>query len=98
MIDAVVIGAGQSGLAAAHALSYLEPTERDHRKGISTVHPGLGYVGLEWQRSFASATHRSTAQPRSSGTSRFGAGRPSAGGRSAPERTRSSPILRASHR
>lgn len=29
-----------------------------HRGGVSTVHPGLGYVGLEWQRSFASATLR----------------------------------------
>ncbi len=40
------------------ALSYLDPPERGHRKGISTVHPGLGFVGLEWQRSFASATLR----------------------------------------
>ncbi len=40
------------------ALSYLDPAERGHRKGISTVHPGLGFVGLEWQRSFASATLR----------------------------------------
>lgn len=29
-----------------------------HHGGISTVLPGLGYVGLEWQRSFASATLR----------------------------------------
>ncbi|TDE33937.1 NAD(P)-binding domain-containing protein [Actinomadura sp. 6K520] len=29
-----------------------------HRAGISTAVPGLGYVGLEWQRSFASATLR----------------------------------------
>lgn len=29
-----------------------------HRGGVSTTHPGLGYVGLEWQRSFASATLR----------------------------------------
>lgn len=40
------------------ALSYLDPAERGHLKGISTVHPGLGFVGLEWQRSFASATLR----------------------------------------
>jgi putative flavoprotein involved in K+ transport len=40
------------------ALSYLDAAEFGHRKGISTVHPGLGYVGLEWQRSFASATLR----------------------------------------
>ncbi|WP_346041711.1 flavin-containing monooxygenase [Actinomadura chokoriensis] len=28
------------------------------RAGVSTTVPGLGYVGLEWQRSFASATLR----------------------------------------
>lgn len=28
------------------------------RRGLSTTHPGLGFVGLEWQRSFASATLR----------------------------------------
>jgi putative flavoprotein involved in K+ transport len=40
------------------ALSYLDSSEQGYRKGISTVHPGLGFVGLEWQRSFASATLR----------------------------------------
>jgi putative flavoprotein involved in K+ transport len=40
------------------ALSYLDPLEHGHSRGISTVHPGLGYVGMEWQRSFASATLR----------------------------------------
>lgn len=29
-----------------------------HRGGVSSTHPGLGYVGLEWQRSFSSATLR----------------------------------------
>ncbi|MBA9005232.1 flavin-containing monooxygenase [Thermomonospora cellulosilytica] len=29
-----------------------------HRGGICLTHPGLGFVGLEWQRSFASATLR----------------------------------------
>jgi putative flavoprotein involved in K+ transport len=29
-----------------------------HRGGLSLTHPGLGFVGLEWQRSFASATLR----------------------------------------
>ncbi|MBB3053017.1 putative flavoprotein involved in K+ transport [Prauserella isguenensis] len=28
------------------------------KRGVSTTHLGLGYVGLEWQRSFASATLR----------------------------------------
>lgn len=26
------------------ALSYLDPAERTHSRGLSTVHPGLGYV------------------------------------------------------
>ncbi len=29
-----------------------------HRHGVSTTVPGLGFVGLEWQRGFASATLR----------------------------------------
>ncbi|MBA0046576.1 NAD(P)-binding domain-containing protein [Mycobacteroides sp. LB1] len=29
-----------------------------HRNGVSTTHQGLGYVGLEWQRSLSSATLR----------------------------------------
>ena len=29
-----------------------------HRRGVSTSMPGLGYVGLEYQRSIASATLR----------------------------------------
>ncbi|MUM19259.1 NAD(P)/FAD-dependent oxidoreductase [Mycobacterium sp. CBMA271] len=29
-----------------------------HRNGVSTTHRGLGYVGLEWQRSLSSATLR----------------------------------------
>jgi putative flavoprotein involved in K+ transport len=40
------------------ALSYLAPEHRHQKRGLSTVHPGLGFVGLEWQRSFASATLR----------------------------------------
>ncbi|MFD5247150.1 flavin-containing monooxygenase [Amycolatopsis sp. NPDC058340] len=46
-------------------LSYLDPLgalASDGRplqdRGLSTTHPGLAYVGLEWQRSFASATLR----------------------------------------
>jgi putative flavoprotein involved in K+ transport len=29
-----------------------------HKRGISTAHPGLGFVGLEWQHSLSSATLR----------------------------------------
>ncbi|MBK0868746.1 NAD(P)/FAD-dependent oxidoreductase [Saccharopolyspora sp. HNM0986] len=46
-------------------LSYLDGTGAltadglpRHKRGLSTTVPGLGYVGLEWQRSFASATLR----------------------------------------
>ena len=29
-----------------------------HRRGLSSTHPGLGYVGLDWQRSLSSASLR----------------------------------------
>lgn len=52
-VDTILLATGYRPV-----LSYLDPDERDHRKGISAVHPGLGFVGMEWQRSFASATLR----------------------------------------
>ncbi|HZG89228.1 MAG TPA: NAD(P)-binding domain-containing protein [Pseudonocardia sp.] len=46
-------------------LGYLAPLEAlddtgapRHDRGLSSTHPGLGHVGLEWQRSLASATLR----------------------------------------
>lgn len=33
-----------------------------HRAGVSTTHRGLGYVGLEWQRSLSSATIRGVSR------------------------------------
>ncbi|MFG2018133.1 flavin-containing monooxygenase [Actinomadura geliboluensis] len=50
---------GVDYLAGLGALD--EESRPRHRGGISTTHPGLGYVGLEWQRSFASATLRGVA-------------------------------------
>jgi putative flavoprotein involved in K+ transport len=51
------------------AVDYLAPLgalDADGRprqqRGLSTTHPGLGYVGLEWQRSLASATVRGVAR------------------------------------
>ncbi|OLF16254.1 flavin-containing monooxygenase [Actinophytocola xanthii] len=52
-VDTVVLATGYRP-----ELSYLDPAERGQVRGISTVHNGLGFVGLEWQRSFASATLR----------------------------------------
>ncbi|HSA53368.1 MAG TPA: NAD(P)-binding domain-containing protein [Yinghuangia sp.] len=50
-------------------LGYLEPVgalDADgrplHRAGVSTAVPGLGYVGLEWQRSLSSASLRGAAR------------------------------------
>jgi putative flavoprotein involved in K+ transport len=50
---------GVDYLAGLGALD--EDGQPRHRGGLSTTHPGLGYVGLEWQRSFASATLRGVA-------------------------------------
>jgi putative flavoprotein involved in K+ transport len=53
-VDALVLATGYRA-----DLGYLGPTGRPaHRGGVSTELPGLGFVGLERQRSFASATLR----------------------------------------
>ncbi|MFL1375972.1 MULTISPECIES: flavin-containing monooxygenase [unclassified Nocardiopsis] len=59
-VDAVLLATGYRP-----ALEHLAPTgaldgagRPLHRGGISTAVPGLGYVGLEFQRGFASATLR----------------------------------------
>lgn len=50
-VDTIILATGYRP-----ALSYLD--NADQVRGLSTVHSGLGFVGLEWQRSFASATLR----------------------------------------
>jgi putative flavoprotein involved in K+ transport len=62
-IDAVILATGYrphlpylAGTGALNARG--EPL---HRAGVSTTVPGLGYVGLEFQRSIASATLRGAA-------------------------------------
>jgi putative flavoprotein involved in K+ transport len=50
-VDTIILATGYRP-----ALSYLDNPAQV--RGLSTVHPGLGFVGLEWQRSFASATLR----------------------------------------
>ncbi|MGI5171816.1 flavin-containing monooxygenase [Spirillospora sp. CA-253888] len=59
-VDAVLLATGyRPGVDYLAGLGALDGQGRPpHRGGISTTHPGLGYVGLEWQRSFASATLR----------------------------------------
>ena len=59
-VDAVILATGYrpevSFLAGSGALD--DDGLPLHRHGVSTTVPGLGYVGLEFQRSFASATVR----------------------------------------
>lgn len=65
-VDTVIFATGYK-----NKLSHLEATggidtkgEPIHEAGISTVVPGLYYVGIEGQRSVASATLRGVAQMR----------------------------------
>lgn len=59
-VDAVLLATGYRPdlgyLAGLGALD--EDGEPRQLRGLSCTHPGLGYVGLEWQRSLASATLR----------------------------------------
>jgi putative flavoprotein involved in K+ transport len=59
-VDAIVLATGYRP-----DLDYLRPLGALdaegwplHRGGVSSTHPGLGYFGLEWQRSLSSATLR----------------------------------------
>ncbi|GAD83352.1 NAD(P)/FAD-dependent oxidoreductase [Nocardia asteroides NBRC 15531] len=78
-VDTIILATGyRPNLTYLSDLGALDADGRPHhRKGISTTHPGLGYLGLEWQRSLSSASLRGvgrdaawlvdrlTAQPRS---------------------------------
>ena len=59
-IDAVVLATGyRPKLDFLREMGALDDTGQPmHAGGISQTHEGLAYVGLEWQRSFASATLR----------------------------------------
>jgi putative flavoprotein involved in K+ transport len=59
-VDVVLLATGyRPGVGYLDELGALDGDGHPlHRGGISTTHQGLGYVGLEWQRSFASATLR----------------------------------------
>jgi putative flavoprotein involved in K+ transport len=52
-VDVVVLATGYRP-----DLPYLRTLGTDHDRGVSRHHRGLGFVGLEWQRSLSSATLR----------------------------------------
>lgn len=52
-VDAIILATGYRP-----DLPYLSKLGVEHDRGISRRHPGLGFVGLEWQRSLSSATLR----------------------------------------
>lgn len=59
-VDTIILATGYTpNLNYLTELGALTDTGRPrHKKGLSTTHPGLGYVGLEWQRSLSSASLR----------------------------------------
>ncbi|APE38595.1 FAD-dependent oxidoreductase [Nocardia mangyaensis] len=59
-VDTIILATGyRPDLTYLHSLGALDDTGRPlHRKGVSTTHPGLGYLGLEWQRTLSSASLR----------------------------------------
>lgn len=59
-VDTILLATGfRPGLPYLTGLRALDAAGAPRqRRGLSTTHPGLGYVGLEWQRSFSSATIR----------------------------------------
>ncbi|WP_232805706.1 flavin-containing monooxygenase [Glycomyces xiaoerkulensis] len=63
-VDAVLLATGyRPDLGYLSGLGALDETGMPrHTGGVSTTHPGLAYVGLEFQRSFASNTLRGAAR------------------------------------
>jgi putative flavoprotein involved in K+ transport len=59
-IDTIVLATGcRPGVDYLDGLGVLDEAGRPrHDRGVAIGQPGLGFVGLEWQRSFASATLR----------------------------------------
>ncbi|WP_431929322.1 flavin-containing monooxygenase [Amycolatopsis tucumanensis] len=59
-VDAIILATGfRPAFPYLRGLGALDSTGAPRqRRGLSTTHRGLGYVGLEWQRGFASATIR----------------------------------------
>lgn len=63
-VDAIILATGyRPNLGYLSDLGALDPRGLPrHLGGISTTHPGLVYLGLEGQRSFASNTLRGVSQ------------------------------------
>jgi putative flavoprotein involved in K+ transport len=59
-VDAVILATGyRAEVSYLHRTGALDGDGQPlHRRGVSSAVPGLGYVGLEYQRSYASATVR----------------------------------------
>ena len=59
-VDTILLATGyRPGVSYLDGLGALDDAGAPRqRRGLSTTHPGLGYVGLEWQRSFSSASIR----------------------------------------
>jgi putative flavoprotein involved in K+ transport len=62
-VDTILLATGyRPSLDYLNGLGTLDQTGHPrHRGGVSLTHRGLGFVGLEWQRSFSSATLRGVA-------------------------------------
>lgn len=63
-VDVIIFATGyRPNLDYLAPLGALDPAGTPHhRAGVSTTVPGLGFVGMEWQRSFGSATLRGVAR------------------------------------
>jgi putative flavoprotein involved in K+ transport len=72
-VDTIVLATGyRADLGYLTELGALDPTGAPQQlRGLSTTHPGLGYVGLEWQRSLASASLRGVGRDADYVTSRL---------------------------
>jgi len=74
VVDAVILATGyRPDLAFLAGTVAVDPAGRPlHRRGVSDTVPGLGYVGLEWQRSVSSATLRGVGRDASYVLARLG--------------------------
>jgi putative flavoprotein involved in K+ transport len=72
-VDIILLATGyRPDLGYLAPLGALDPTGAPRQsRGLSCTHPGLGYVGLEWQRSFASATLRGVGRDADYATTRL---------------------------